>query len=335
MKILSFFLIILVMISTLTLKSGTVLSELTYPKKILVGEENIIISEKASVFIYSKKDLKFKTSFGSRGEGPQEYMIGTLSGFTNIRLNVSKEKIVVTSLMKATFYSLDGVYKNTIKTIPDFFEVKPLNTNYVVWTDLLDNKKYRFQVLHIADSNLKKLKEFIRIPNDLDAKRGLFYYKKYFGYKIYNNKIYLCQSKDLEIDVFNSLGEKIDIIKSPLHKIKFTEKDAKAKIDQLKVDQPSVYKIFKKKIFFPKEYPAIRTFRVSDNKLYVFTHKTINLKNQCLVFGLKGKLIKDTLVPLKEISLKKWFPFDIKDNKVYQLIENQDTETWELVVIDI
>ncbi len=316
-------------------ESRITLSELTYPKKISIGEKNIYISEKSSVHIYSKKDLKYITSFGSKGEGPQEYLLNSMSGFANIRMNTSIENIVITSLSKVTIYSLNGVYQKTIKIPSTYFQVIPLKEKYLVWTDLIDKKNNRFRILNIADKKLEKLNEFIRPPHDLDAIKGLFYYRTYYGFKQYNNKIYVCHSGDFSIDVFDTNGRKTGEIKHMVEKIKFTKEDGAAIINQLKLDQPAVYKYFAKKIFFPENFPAIRSFRVVDDKIYVFTYNNRNGKTQCLVFNLNGNLLKDTFIFLKEISIRKWFPFEIKDNKVYQLVENEDAEEWELVVSKI
>lgn len=45
--------------------------------------------------------------------------------------------------------------------------------------------------------------------------------------------------------------------------------------------------------------------------------------------------MKKIYLPLKEKSVNKLFPFDIKDGKLYQLIENEDTEEYELFVTEI
>ena len=258
-----------------------------------------------------------------------------MSGFANIRLNVSNNEIVVTSLNKVTFYSIDGVYTKSIKTNPDFFEVKPLQNKYFVWVDSVDKERKRFIILNTVNKELKNINEFIRVPQNLDAIKGLFFYKKYIGFESYNDKIFVCHSKNLEIDVFDSKGKKQYVIKYPITKVDFDKKDEKAKREQFKIEQPNVYNYFSKKIFFPKKFPAVRRFIVSNNKLYVFTFTKKNEKSLSLIFDLKGNFIKKVFLPLKEMSLKKWFPFDIKDNKIFQLVENRDTEEWKMVFTEI
>jgi hypothetical protein len=45
--------------------------------------------------------------------------------------------------------------------------------------------------------------------------------------------------------------------------------------------------------------------------------------------------VKKIYLPLKEKNVYQLFPFDIKDGKLYQLIENEDTEEYELFVTEI
>ena len=67
-----FFYVLLIMI-TIVLNilgnNGTILSEIINPKKIIVGEKNIFISEKTSILIYSKENLKFKKKLEVKVKG--------------------------------------------------------------------------------------------------------------------------------------------------------------------------------------------------------------------------------------------------------------------------
>jgi hypothetical protein len=54
-----------------------------------------------------------------------------------------------------------------------------------------------------------------------------------------------------------------------------------------------------------------------------------------LIFDLKGKLIKTVSLPLKDMDVKSIYPFTIKNGKLYQLVEDFDSENWYLHVTSI
>ena len=48
-----------------------------------------------------------------------------------------------------------------------------------------------------------------------------------------------------------------------------------------------------------------------------------------------GTFVKKTTVPLKMVRFIIPYPFDIKDKTLFQLVDNEDTEEWELHQIPI
>jgi hypothetical protein len=96
---------------------------------------------------------------------------------------------------------------------------------------------------------------------------------------------------------------------------------------------------FGDRLVFPEYLPAIWGLkyhcREENEELYVLSRKTRDNKKEFLVFNIQGKLLKKIYLPLKEKNVNSLFPFDIKDGKLYQLIENGDTEEYELFVTEI
>jgi uncharacterized protein YkuJ len=48
------------------------------------------------------------------------------------------------------------------------------------------------------------------------------------------------------------------------------------------------------------------------------------------VFNRDGKFVETVLVPLAEENIFEFYPYAIRDGKVFQLIDNFETEIWEL-----
>lgn len=89
-----------------------------------------------------------------------------------------------------------------------------------------------------------------------------------------------------------------------------------------------------KPITFPTRFPAIRDLRVSDEKIYVITYKKEKTVTECIIFDTKGKFLKQVWLPLEEVNILNHYPFDIKNGKLYHLVENDD-EVWQLHISKI
>ncbi|HLP44706.1 MAG TPA: hypothetical protein VK469_02100, partial [Candidatus Kapabacteria bacterium] len=64
-------------------------------------------------------------------------------------------------------------------------------------------------------------------------------------------------------------------------------------------------------------------------------HKKEAEKSEFYIFDIKGTFLKKIMLPLKEKDERLWYPYTIGNGKLYQLVEDEDTETWELHVTDI
>ena len=53
-------------------------------------------------------------------------------------------------------------------------------------------------------------------------------------------------------------------------------------------------------------------------------------KTECFIFDFQGKFIERTFLPVKNMDAVDFSPLTIKNNKIYQLVENEESENWEL-----
>ena len=54
-----------------------------------------------------------------------------------------------------------------------------------------------------------------------------------------------------------------------------------------------------------------------------------------VIYSTGGNFLSEQFIPLKLQYSMQPYPFAMKNNKVYQLIENEDTEVWELFINDL
>ena len=60
--------------------------------------------------------------------------------------------------------------------------------------------------------------------------------------------------------------------------------------------------------------------------LFVMTHRWEGNNIEFILFDNSGKFVKQLFIPFKMKSLYRAYPWDIKGDKFYQLLENEDEE---------
>ena len=88
----------------------------------------------------------------------------------------------------------------------------------------------------------------------------------------------------------------------------------------------------RKKASKPDFYPAIRTCHVANGEIYVITYLKEDSQSECLIYDMKGKRLKRVFIPIRDISPLMLPLFTIHGSRLYQLIENEEKEVWQLVI---
>ena len=91
----------------------------------------------------------------------------------------------------------------------------------------------------------------------------------------------------------------------------------------------------KNRIEIPDRFPAIQSIKVRDGKIYVQTYKYKNGKCEFYIFNRAHKLEKKVMVPLIQANVREYFPYCIKNSKIYQVVEDEEEEDWHLLINDI
>ena len=59
-------------------------------------------------------------------------------------------------------------------------------------------------------------------------------------------------------------------------------------------------------------------------------NKEENGQKELVILNLNGRILKNTEISLQEINPRELNPFTVHQGKLYQLVENEDIEQWEL-----
>ena len=332
-KLVLIFLILMtdyMLFSTIVVK----LKEINRPDTICVDKDYLYISENASIYIYSVKNYRLIKRFGKRGEGPEEFIPYRLG----LLINVVNKNIFISSMGKMSVFSKNGIFKKEIKASSGK-EFQPLDFNFIGW-EFYQEDKTTYRGINIYDSYLKKKKEITRLVHSVQEGKGFKIFSARLILKTYKNQIFMSGGEEFIIDRYNKNEKKLLSINQEYKKIRIKDKDKKNVMDFFKTDRryKKDYEIIKKLIRFPDYFPCIRSFFISDDKIYVRTYNQSEEEAEFFIFNLNGRLIKKLFLPITAQNPKVLFlsyPYTINNEKIYELIDNVEREEWELHVTNI
>lgn len=310
-----------------------VLSEISKPAfDFFVDGDQLFITQCATIYIYSLKDFKLQKNFGQRGEGPREFKVHTQE---HVYVSVQPDFILVGSGGKISFFSRDGRFKEEIRNNTKFGSFTPLDGNYIGYSNENEGKK-RYTVVNILDSNFKKIKEVCRGEHSLQ-KKTIALVTGTFHYKVYNDNIYVVYwDGEFLVDCFGKNGDfKFSLKNENFKRRKVNVQDRERIHKWCKFYWKDWYHKNKHRIKINEYWPAIGTFFVDGSIIYISTY--VRQKDDWLfyLYDLKGNYLQKIYLPLYERNVWAPYPYSIKNGKLYQIIENEETEKWELHITRI
>jgi hypothetical protein len=351
----AFVIAILLVITGLLLSPAETLGELEgilKPSIIDIHKDKLFVMDMEQVRVYSLKNLSLINSFGKKGEGPGEYKI-----IVNLPLTLKAfdDFLIVESVDKLSYFTLDGEYLKERRKQPLLLMITEIGRNFIGRKIVQPpDGSPSTTSLKIYDAEFNELKELYRQPfiqqgafPNLKLNLG----KDFLLYQVAENKIFVEKSdKGFIIDVFDFSGEKLYEIRKEFKRTPITPKDKEFLIKDLEID-PQIQRQLKRlgvewkefsqhfKYKFPEFFPPIKTMDIDNNRIYIKTFKTEKEKEEMIVMGLKGKILKTVFI---EPTVKEWVNAimmgvrleTIHNDKIYYIAENEDEE-WELFVQDI
>jgi hypothetical protein len=310
------------------------LPELMKPNFLIVEKDELFVADRVYMFIYSLNDYKLKKKFGQKGSGPGEF---------NPRVRIwpylHNDFILIRAHEKLYYFTRDGNYVKMLRgSMPHRF-FYPLEGNIFVG----EGRIYKpngivYKTLNIYDSNLKFLKELRRKQMIFQREKFFQVFTNWLEYHVYKDRIFYCdKAKEFEIEIFNNEGKKLYTISLEYKKLKLTSAHRHQVLERYRRHPEFGGNMdrLKRLIRFPEYLPAVQALGVGDGKLYVRTYKEKDGKREFFIFDINGKLLKKTFITFKEEGVFDESTFCITNGKLYRLIENYNTDLWELHVIPI
>jgi len=317
------------------------LPEVGNPHFIAVDNENLYVLEKASVYIYDLKDLTLKKKFGKKGEGPKEFRLGF--GEQNLILFPQKENLLIHSIGKITYFTRTGEYIKEM-ALPSNLRLMNVmaqsigDNNFVAQSVKFDTKNQSATVtLTLYDKDFKEIKALHQIPFEQRGGKSLLPTVQPLIY-VNGDKVVAMGEKDVfSLYVFDSKGNKTATIERDYDRLDLGD-SYKEKIHTFFKTFPSLrqyYEEMKQRIAFKDKLPAIQAYWASDQTVYVMTYKEKDGKCEFFVYDFDGKLKKHLYLPVNFTYEIRPTPICFKNNVFYQIIENEDSEEFELHAIKV
>jgi hypothetical protein len=307
------------------------LPDIMKPEMIIVQGDRFFVVEGAAVFIYSLKNFKLLKKFGKRGEGPKEFKVNPPDN--SLRIDVLPASIMVNSIGKISFFTLDGEFIKE-RNIRGPSYVYALGKNYVGET-FVNEDAVIYRAFNLYNANLEKIKEIYRQKHILQQGRKIVIGKEVPMFEIDGDKVFVSGKVGLAFDIYDKDGKLLRSVKHPYKKSKVTDKDKKDVHEYLKMKYGEVYNRIKNVLEIADEFPVISRLFARNRVLYVSTNTRQEDKGEFFLFDSKGKLLKKFFLPMVRMTPLEWFPYEIQGNKLYQLVENEDSEAWDLHITEI
>lgn len=312
-------------------KKVAAFSDLLKPGRMVMEDDKIYITEETTVYIYSSQDYRFIKKFGKAGEGPQEFLRFVL-------IIPHQDHLIINSFGKISLYTRDGEFIKEIRASGGTnFNYQPLGKNYVgVSINLEDNTRY--ESINLYGPDLKKLRTILKRESDTQPTKNVIkILNSTLQYLTFDDKLYIVEGREFVIKVYDTEVKELMVIKRDYDRVKFGEEDKQKIFKELETNPRTkqYFEIVKKMAVFPDTYPAIVAIFQRDDFVYAMTYRRQGDKYEFFIFDGNGNFLKKIFIPFVFQTAMTPYPFSIKDGNLYQLIENEDTEEWELHQIQI
>ena len=312
------------------------LPEINKPRTIQIFDNQIFITENVKISIYSAKTQKLIRSFGKRGEGPGEFKImDNAEAGLGVQISIKSDFILANSIGKITYFDRNGKYVKEVNTHrsrgPYGSNFIPVGKNFVAY-DFVYEGQTGYVTISLFGPDLSKIKDLYKHP--FFVQRGKKTNPEIWRPTVYyvsGNQIFL----DLQngaIEIYNSQANNERSIKPQYPLVKESAGRVKAYLDFLKSDPRfrDQFHLIKDSLEFPRYLPLIRFFNLDKNYIYVLTNEQKEGKNRIYILDYNGKIIRSIWTPLQNKSPIEPYPYVICNETIYQIVENPDTDEWEL-----
>ncbi|MCP4726972.1 MAG: hypothetical protein GY863_18165 [bacterium] len=298
----------------------------TTEDRLFVANSTDSLQMRTTVMVYSLEDGRLVNKFG----GPGVFRIQPAHG---VFLFMQPDRFAVNSSGKVSIYNYNFELLQELEHGGDSFFYVPIGDNFIA-RQIYSENRINYYRLNLYDHELNIIKELCRKEFAGRAFTGDF------SFEVYQDKVYVSgRTDDFHIEVFDKEGNLVNSITHDCSRVKVTQ-DQKDKHMSNLTNRPGWERYFKSRdemeeyfrnlIKYPEYFPAIEGIHLSDDKIYVLTRLQVEGKREFWILDPDGNAIDKIMIPFKMRSENMQYPYSIRNNHLYQLILNEQTEKWEL-----
>jgi hypothetical protein len=240
-------------------------------------------------------------------------------------------------MRKISYFTKQGDYINEVRGVNLALNLRLCTTNrFLAWSQA-KTEGVTYNTITLFDSKLNKLKELYRVKDSYQGRgRGYHVLHTVFTYQTYDGKILIPGKDDASIDILDSNLNQLLTIRLDQLRIKVDTAFKKCLTDHFKTS-PEIKNIYPvlKPLIFPDYFPVIADFFVDKGTIYVMTWKREKGENEFFTYDMNGTFKKRLMIPIRYETDLSAYPTMVKNGKLYQLVDNEKTEMWELHVSEI
>ncbi len=283
-----------------------ILPDVQKPHQVVVDGNDLYIFDEAeySLYVYSISPFTLKLKIGKKGDGPQDFKYLPFA-------YVLPEALACTDFTKTIWFSKNGNFlkAKVYSDLSDFdlnseMLLIPFKEHFLRITADHDQQKRH---VYLLNSEFQTLKELYEGPFTWRSDAPIHYRTDTFCSK---NMIFISDTqKGFYITVFDDKGNKLQTI------------DKSQDVEKV------------------SNHPLLHQYCVSDDKIYATTYKKMDNKTEMIILDLKGSILQRLYLPLASIQPKRgvlrYDLFVVAGAKLYEVIKNEETGKWELLITDL
>lgn len=314
------------------------LKEVNHPTDIQMDDQNLYVVERSEILIYNLADFHLIKKFGKAGEGPGEFK-GT------VELSLLSDQLFTYSMGKIAFFNKKGdlLTEKIIKGGLSTASLIPFGKGFAGYNIKLDQGTI-YRVLSLYNRETEIIRELARVKYPRQRKGDQPVLETAFDYKVCNNTLFCAVKKEFQVDVLPATQEGelatregavtgkplFTILRKNYRRRPFTGEDETRVRNYFKYQLRERYERVKNRFTFPKAFPAVWFLLPADGRLFIFTWKNDGKKQDVFLYDMKGKFARILRIPVAMMDLFSPYPMTIKNERLYQLVENEEREIWEL-----
>lgn len=299
------------------------LPDLTRVNAFALSQDRLYVVAGTTVHTYSRKDYQRQGSFGREGEGPGEFKLFA-------RIHMLDKELLFHSVRRISYFSPEGRFLRELKAV-DGHGFIPLGQGYAGHADREDAGG-RCPTINLFDDKLAKGAEVLAGPALPGGKINFIYTGPEL--KVMDDRLYVSVLEEPTVMVYDVKGKLLDQVSFPARPVPLSEAYRQKFLGKLKkgLDKEG-FAFFRQMMIIPEMLPAIHAFDARGGMLYILanTDRVLEGAYEVLTLDASGKLLKRVPIRLG-LSEDGYSPFPLffTEQKCFQLIENDDTEMWEL-----